>query len=61
MKALLDKGLDAAATAFSHTILIALILVACTLIPAFFLPRSRARARDQVAAEEAFEVGGAVL
>ena len=61
VQALLDKGLDAAATAFSHTILIALILVACTLIPAFFLPRSRARARDQLAAEEAFEVGGAVL
>lgn len=36
-------GLSAAADAFGHTSLIALILVACTLIPAFFLPRTRQR------------------
>jgi EmrB/QacA subfamily drug resistance transporter len=61
VESLLAKGLDSAATAFSHTILIALILVACTLIPAFFLPRSRAAETDQAATLEAEQVGDAVL
>ena len=38
-----------------------MILVACTLIPAFFLPRSRAKQTDQEAAAIAAETSGAVL
>jgi len=54
-------GLHSAADSFAKTILVAVILVACTLIPAFFLPRSRAATSDQEAAVEATEARGAVL
>ncbi|MGW5309348.1 DHA2 family efflux MFS transporter permease subunit [Nocardia thailandica] len=37
----IDAGLDQAADAFSNTYLVAVILAALTLIPAFFLPRSK--------------------
>lgn len=37
----ISTGLDQAAEAFAHTFVIALILLLCTLIPAFFLPRTK--------------------
>jgi EmrB/QacA subfamily drug resistance transporter len=40
-------GLSTAADSFAKTITIALVLVACTLIPAFFLPRSRAAEAEE--------------
>lgn len=36
------SGLHSAADSFAKTVLVALILVACTIIPAYFLPRNRA-------------------
>jgi EmrB/QacA subfamily drug resistance transporter len=54
-------GLDSAADSFAKTILVAVILVACTLIPAFLLPRSRAKATDPQATTEAAEASDAVL
>jgi EmrB/QacA subfamily drug resistance transporter len=38
---LLDRGLDFAAHAFAKTFWVAFLLVLCTFIPAFFLPRKR--------------------
>ncbi|MEV6067560.1 DHA2 family efflux MFS transporter permease subunit [Nocardia sp. NPDC052001] len=37
----LSTGFDEAATAFAHTFVVALVLLAVTLIPAFFLPRTK--------------------
>ncbi|MFI9507959.1 DHA2 family efflux MFS transporter permease subunit [Nocardia sp. NPDC052566] len=37
----LETGLSQAATAFSHTYIVALVLIVATLVPAFFLPRSK--------------------
>jgi hypothetical protein len=37
----IQEGLDQAATAFSHTYIVALVLIIATLIPAFFLPRTK--------------------
>ncbi|RVW10231.1 DHA2 family efflux MFS transporter permease subunit [Prescottella agglutinans] len=38
---ILEQGFDAAAQAFGNTFFVAFVLVLCTLIPAFFLPRRR--------------------
>jgi hypothetical protein len=52
-------GLESAADSFSKTILVALILIAVTLIPAAFLPRKRTT-REQVQAEpDVLAVGAA--
>jgi EmrB/QacA subfamily drug resistance transporter len=61
VEAIRAHGLHSAADSFAKTILVAVILVACTLIPAFFLPRSRAKVTDQQASAEAIQSGGAVL
>jgi hypothetical protein len=61
LEAVRAHGLTSAADSFAKTILVAVILVACTLIPAFFLPRTRAASSDQAAAVEATEARGAVL
>ncbi|MRH92236.1 DHA2 family efflux MFS transporter permease subunit [Nocardia sp. SYP-A9097] len=37
----LPTGFEQAATAFAHTFVVALVLLAVTLIPAFFLPRTK--------------------
>jgi MFS family permease len=44
-------GLESAADSFSKTIMVALILIALTLIPAAFLPRKRAT-KEQVEAQQ---------
>ncbi|PXX58169.1 EmrB/QacA subfamily drug resistance transporter [Nocardia tenerifensis] len=36
-----EVGLSQAATAFSHTYIVALVLIVLTLVPAFFLPRTK--------------------
>jgi hypothetical protein len=46
-------GLESAADSFSKTILVALILIALTLIPAAFLPRKRASKEQVLAQQEA--------
>jgi EmrB/QacA subfamily drug resistance transporter len=48
-----DHGLASAADSFSKTILVALILIALTLIPAAFLPRKRATKAQVQAQQEA--------
>ncbi|WP_459959000.1 DHA2 family efflux MFS transporter permease subunit [Nocardia sp. IFM 10818] len=42
----LDEGFAQAATAFGHTFWVALILLLLTLIPAFFLPRTKPKAPE---------------
>jgi EmrB/QacA subfamily drug resistance transporter len=37
----IQEGLNQAATAFSHTYIVALVLIIATVIPAFFLPRTK--------------------
>ncbi|WP_026342798.1 DHA2 family efflux MFS transporter permease subunit [Nocardia sp. BMG111209] len=44
----LTAGFEQAARAFGHTYILAVVLVACTLIPAFFLPRKKVRPVDAV-------------
>jgi EmrB/QacA subfamily drug resistance transporter len=61
LEAVRAHGLASAADSFAKTIFVAVILVACTLVPAFLLPRSRAAAAEQEAAVEATEARGAVL
>ncbi|MBO0852787.1 MAG: DHA2 family efflux MFS transporter permease subunit [Nocardia sp.] len=43
----LDTGFAQAATAYSHTYVVAAVLVVVTLIPAIFLPRSKPEAHEQ--------------
>ncbi|MDQ2848956.1 MAG: DHA2 family efflux MFS transporter permease subunit [Actinomycetota bacterium] len=45
--AFLAHGLSSAADSFGKTVLIATVLVACTLVPAFFLPRKGTAATDK--------------
>ncbi|KIA64187.1 DHA2 family efflux MFS transporter permease subunit [Nocardia vulneris] len=52
----LEAGLDQAATAFSHTYIVALVLIVLTLIPAFFLPRTKPKNPDAVDAVAAVHV-----
>ncbi|MFC9997447.1 DHA2 family efflux MFS transporter permease subunit [Nocardia sp. NPDC127526] len=42
----LDEGFREAATAFGHTFWVALILLLLTLVPAFFLPRTKPKAPE---------------
>ncbi|MEV6769540.1 DHA2 family efflux MFS transporter permease subunit [Nocardia sp. NPDC051030] len=46
----LNAGLDQAASAFAHTFIVALVLLAITLIPAYFLPRTKPK-NPEAAAE----------
>ncbi len=43
---ILQEGLRQAASSFSHTYVVSLCLIAVTLIPAYFLPRTRPRLPD---------------
>jgi EmrB/QacA subfamily drug resistance transporter len=58
--AVLAAGRSALAGGFGHTFLVALVLIVCCLVPAFFMPRRKV-AREQVPAEQptSAEVTGA--
>ncbi|WP_225731522.1 MULTISPECIES: DHA2 family efflux MFS transporter permease subunit [unclassified Nocardia] len=43
----IELGLSQAATAFAHTYVVAVVLIVLTLIPAFMLPRTKAKAPAQ--------------
>ncbi|WP_433664326.1 DHA2 family efflux MFS transporter permease subunit [Nocardia sp. CA-128927] len=52
----LETGLNQAATAFSHTYVVALVLIILTLVPAFFLPRTKPKNPDLTDAVAAVHV-----
>ncbi|MFF3227262.1 DHA2 family efflux MFS transporter permease subunit [Nocardia suismassiliense] len=52
----LETGLSQAATAFSHTYIVALVLTVLTLVPAFFLPRTKPKNPEAVDAIAAVHV-----
>ncbi|WP_405163261.1 DHA2 family efflux MFS transporter permease subunit [Nocardia sp. NBC_01499] len=52
----LEAGLKEAATAFSHSYIVALVLIILTLVPAFFLPRTKPKNPDLADAAVAVHV-----
>jgi len=57
LEALAGRALDAMAASFAEVFIVATVLVACCLIPAFFLPRRKITTADGQPADPALMVG----